>query len=88
MTRYRLLITLPLAETSPVAELAAYYHARWQVEAMVEQLKPHLQQGRRTLPFKTPELVRQAFYGWVLTPYAVHWLMHQVASEHRSHHGQ
>jgi hypothetical protein len=37
---------------------------------------------------KTPELVRQEFYGWVLAHYAVRWLMHQAASEHRLSHAQ
>ena len=32
---------------------------------------------------KTADLVRQEFYGWVLAHYAVRWLMHQVATEHR-----
>jgi hypothetical protein len=87
-TRYRLMTTLLSADTAPAAELAACYHARWQVEAVFDELKTHLQQGRRTLRSKTPELVRQEFYGWVLAHYAVRWLMHQVASEHQSCHDQ
>ena len=63
------------------------YHTRWG-EAVFDELKTHLQQGRRALRSKTPELVRQEFYGWVLAHYAVRWLIHQVASEHRLPHAE
>ena len=86
--RYRLLTTLldPLA--APAMELAALYHQRWEVESVFDELKTHLRQGRRVLRSKTPELVRQEFYGWVLAHYAVRWLLHQGATEHRLSHGQ
>ena len=35
---------------------------------------------------KTPELVRQEFYGWVLAHYAVRWLLHEGATRHRMPH--
>ena len=35
-------------------------------------------QSRRVLRSKTPVLVRQEFYGWVLAHYAVRWLMHST----------
>jgi IS4 transposase len=60
-------------------ELAALYHQRWQIEAVFDELKTHLRQGRRVLRSKTAELVRQEFYGWVLAHYAVRWLLHQGA---------
>ncbi|QDQ25170.1 IS4 family transposase [Chitinimonas arctica] len=72
-TRYRLMTTLLSADAAPAAELAACYHARWQIEAVFDELNTHLQQGRRTLRSKTPELVKQEFYGWVLAHYAVRW---------------
>ena len=50
---------------------------------MFDELKTHLLKSRRVLRSKSPELVRQEFYGWVLAHYAVRWLMHQAASEHR-----
>ena len=61
-------------------ELAALYHQRWEIEAVFDELKTHLRQSRRVLRSKTPELVRQEFYGWVLAHYAVRWLLHQGAS--------
>lgn len=81
--RYRLLTTLLDEKTAPALELAALYHERWEVEAVFDELKIHLLQKRRVLRSKTADLVRQEFYGWVLAHYAVRWLMHQAATEHR-----
>jgi hypothetical protein len=81
--RYRLLSTLLDPIQAPALELAALYHERWEVEAVFDELKTHLAQRRRTLRSKTPDGVRQEFYGWVLAHYAVCWLMHQAASANR-----
>lgn len=81
--RYRLLTTLLDPERAPALELATLYHQRWEVEAVFDELKTHLQQRRRVLRSKTPEGVRQEFYGWVLAHYAVCWLMYQTADAHR-----
>ncbi len=81
--RYRLLTTLLDDKATPALELAALYHERWEVEAVFDELKTHLLQKRRVLRSKTADLVRQEFYGWVLAHYAVRWLMHQAATEHR-----
>ena len=82
-TRYRLLTTLLDEQRAPALELATIYHERWEVEAVFDELKTHLLQKRRVLRSKTPDLIRQEFYGWVLAHYAVRWLMHQAATEHR-----
>lgn len=81
--RYRLLTTLLDPERAPALELATLYHQRWEVEAVFDELKTHLQQRRRVLRSKTPDGVRQEFYGWVLAHYAVCWLMYQTADAHR-----
>jgi hypothetical protein len=81
--RYRLMTTLLDPVRAPALELATLYHERWEVEAVFDELKTHLAQRRRTLRSKTPDGVRQEFYGWVLTHYAVCWLMHQAAGAHR-----
>ena len=85
-TRYRLLTTLLDPAEAPALELAALYHERWQVEAVFDELKTHLLKSRRVMRSKTPELVRQEFYGWVLAHYAVRWLLHQGATRHRMPH--
>jgi len=81
--RYRLLTTLLDEKQAPALELAALYHERWEVEAVFDELTIPLVQKRRVLRSKTADLVRQEFYGWVLAHYAVRWLMHQAATEHR-----
>lgn len=83
--RYRLLTTLLDPVQAPALELATLYHERWGVEAVFDELKTHLGQRRRTLRSKTPDGVRQEFYGWILMHYAACWLMHQAASAHRLH---
>jgi hypothetical protein len=83
---YRLLTTLLDPAQAPALELAALYHQRWQVEEVFDELKTHLLRSRRVLRSKTPELVRQEFYGWVLAHYAVRWLLHQGATRHRMPH--
>ncbi len=79
--RYRLITSLLDPQEAPALELAALYHRRWQVEAVFDELKTHLRQGRRVLRSKTAELVRQEFYGWVLAHYAVRWLLHEGAAQ-------
>lgn len=81
--RYRLLTTLLDCVKAPALELATLYHERWEVEAVFDELKTHLAQRRRTLRSKSPDGVRQEFYGWVLAHYAVCWLMHEAASASR-----
>jgi Insertion element 4 transposase N-terminal/Transposase DDE domain len=79
-SRYRLITSLLDPQEAPALELAALYHQRWQIEAVFDELKTHLRQGRRVLRSKTAALVRQEFYGWVLAHYAVRWLLHQGAA--------
>jgi hypothetical protein len=86
--RYRLLTTLLDPQAAPAMELAALYHRRWEIEAVFDELKTHLRQSRRVLRSKTPELVRQEFFGWVLAHYAVNWLLHQGATAHRIPHAE
>jgi hypothetical protein len=81
--RYRLMTSLLNPLQAPALELAALYHQRWQVESVFDELKTHLRQGKRTLRSRTPQLVRQEFYGWVLAHYAVRWLLHQGAARSR-----
>jgi len=83
---YRLITTLLDAKAAPALELAEVYHRRWEMEAIYDELKTHLRQSRRVLRSKTPELVRQEFYGWVLMHYTVRWLLHRGAASHRIPH--
>jgi hypothetical protein len=83
VTRYRLITSILDPTTAPALELAALYHERWEVEAVFDELKTHLVDRRRCFRSKTPEGVRQEFFGWVLAHYAVCWLMHQAAGSQR-----
>jgi Insertion element 4 transposase N-terminal/Transposase DDE domain len=81
--RYRLITTLLDPKKAPALELATLYRERWEIESVLDELKTHTLERRRTLRSKTPQGVEQEFYGWLLTHYATCWLMHQAASAHR-----
>ena len=76
---YRLLTTILDEHAAPAEELAALYHERWEIEAALDELKTHLRGKKIVLRSKTPELVRQEFYGLMLAHFAVRGLMHEAA---------
>jgi len=76
---YRLLTTILDHETAPASELAALYHERWEIETALDELKTHLRGSRIVLRSKTPDLVRQKFYGLMMAHFAVRGLMHEAA---------
>jgi hypothetical protein len=76
---YRLVTTLLDPTTAPAAELAALYHERWEIEGALAELKTHLRGARMVRRSKTPELVRQEFWGLLLAHFAVRGLMHEAA---------
>jgi hypothetical protein len=76
---YRLITTLLDPEAAPAAELAALYHERWEVETLFAELKVSLPGSRLILRSKTPELVWQELYGFLLTHHAVRRLMHEAS---------
>jgi hypothetical protein len=76
---YRLVTTILDAAAAPAPELAALYHDRWEIETAFDELKTHLRGKRVVLRGKTPELVRQEFYGLMMAHFAVRGLMHEAA---------
>ncbi len=76
---YRLLTTLLDPQVAPAEELAALYHQRWEIETAFDEFKTHLRGARIVLRSKTPDLVRQEFYGLLLAHFAVRALMHEAA---------
>ena len=76
---YRLLTTILDPERAPAEELAALYHERWEIENALDEFKTHLRGSRIVLRSKTPDLVRQEFYGLLLAHFAVRGLMHEAA---------
>ena len=76
---YRLVTTLLDPDSAPAQELAALYHERWEIETALDEFKIHLRGARLVLRSKTPDLVRQEFYGFLLTYFAIRGLMHEAA---------
>ena len=76
---YRLVTTVLDGEAAPAAELAALYQERWEIETAFDELKTHLRGARIVLRSKTPDLVRQEFYGLPMAHFAVRSLMHEAA---------
>jgi hypothetical protein len=78
---YRLVTTVLDPARAPAEELAALYHERWEVETALDELKTHLRGARIVLRSKTPDLVRQEFYGLMMAHFAIRSLMHEAASK-------
>jgi hypothetical protein len=76
---YRLVTTVLDPEAAPAQELAALYHERWEIEGAFDELKTHLRGAQMVLRSKTPDLVRQEFYGLLLAHFALRGLMHEAA---------
>jgi len=76
---YRLITTILDPKQAPARELAALYHERWEIETALDELKTHLRGAQIVLRSKTPELVRQEFYGLLMAHFAIRGLMHEAA---------
>jgi len=76
---YRLVTTILDPEKARAKELAPLYHERWEIENALDELKTHLRGSKIVLRSKTPELVRQEFYGLMMAHFAVRGLMHEAA---------
>ena len=77
---YRVITTILDHEQAPASELAARYPERWEIETAFDELKTHLRGGAGiVLRSKTPDLVRQEFWGFLLAHFAVRGLMHEAA---------
>jgi hypothetical protein len=76
---YRLVTTILDYKKAPADELAALYHERWEIETALDELKTHLKGSRIVLRSKTPDLVRQEFYGLMMAHFAIRGLMHEAA---------
>jgi hypothetical protein len=76
---YRLITTILDPQQAPASELAALYHERWEIETALDELKTHLRGAQIVLRSKTPELVKQEFYGLLMAHFAIRGLMHEAA---------
>ena len=76
---YRLITTILDHTQAPAKELAALYHERWEIETALDELKTHLRGAQIVLRSKTPELVKQEFWGLLMAHFAIRGLMHEAA---------
>ena len=76
---YRLVTSVLEPARAPAEELATLYHERWEMETAFDEFKTHLRGGQRVLRSKTPDLVRQEAWGFLLAHFALRALMHEAA---------
>ena len=76
---YRLVTTILDHALAPAPELAALYHERWEIENALDELKTHLRGALIVLRSKTPDLVRQEFFGLLMAHFAIRGIMHEAA---------
>jgi hypothetical protein len=76
---YRLITTILDPTQALAKELAALYHERREIETALDELKTHLRGAQIVLRSKTPELVKQEFWGLLMAHYAIRGLMHEAA---------
>ena len=76
---YRLVTTILDPKKAPAEQLAALYHERWEIETAFDELKTHLRGAQIVLRSKTPNLVKQEFYGLLMAHFAIRGLMHEAA---------
>lgn len=76
---YRLVTTILDSTKAPADELAALYHERWAIETALDELKTYLRGAQIILRSKTPDLVKQEFYGLMMAHFALRVLMHEAA---------
>nr|WP_042183680.1 IS4 family transposase [Kibdelosporangium sp. MJ126-NF4]CEL15731.1 Mobile element protein [Kibdelosporangium sp. MJ126-NF4]CEL19480.1 Mobile element protein [Kibdelosporangium sp. MJ126-NF4]CEL19535.1 Mobile element protein [Kibdelosporangium sp. MJ126-NF4]CEL20015.1 Mobile element protein [Kibdelosporangium sp. MJ126-NF4]CEL21814.1 Mobile element protein [Kibdelosporangium sp. MJ126-NF4] len=77
----RLVTTITDPAAAPAPLLARAYHQRWEHETGNKQLKTHLRGPGRVLRSKSPDMVRQEIYGYLLTHYALSALICHAATE-------
>jgi hypothetical protein len=76
-----LITTIDDPRAAPAAVLAEAYHERWEHETGNKQLKTYLRGPGRVLRSKSPDMVRQEIYGYLLCHYAVSALICRAATE-------
>lgn len=79
---YRLITTLLDPATAPAQDLATLYQSRWTIETTFAEIKTTLKGADVVLRSKTPELVRQEFWGLLLAHHVVRKLMLEAALAH------
>jgi hypothetical protein len=76
---FRLVTTILDPDKAPALELAALYPQRWEIEAAYAEIKTHLKGSKITMRSKTPDLVRQEFWGLMIAHWALRDIIHAAA---------
>ena len=76
-----LITTIAGLTDAPAGALAEAYHQRWEHETGNDQLKTHLRGPGRMLRSRSPDMVRQEIYGYLLAHWAISGLICQAATE-------
>ncbi len=76
---YRLVTSILDPADAPACELAALYHERWEIEISLGELKTRLRGADIVLRSQKPDLVKQEFYAFLLSYFAIRGLMHEAA---------
>jgi hypothetical protein len=76
-----LLTTILDPREVPALVLAECYHQRWEHEGANKEVKTQLRGPGRILRSKTPDMVRQEIYGYLIAHYAVSALICRAATE-------
>ena len=76
----RLITTILDPAEATAQQLAACYHERWEAETGFAQLKTHLRGPGRILRSRTPDLVRQEIWAYLLTHWALATLICTAAT--------
>lgn len=76
-----LLTTITQPGRAPAPLLAQAYHQRWEHELANKEIKQVLRGPARVLRSKSPEMVRQEIYGYLLAHYALSDLRCRAATE-------
>lgn len=75
------LTTIIDVPSAPAQALAEAYHQRWEHEGANAQIKTQLRGPGRVLRSKSPDMLRQEIYGYLLTHYAIAALICRAATE-------
>ena len=71
---------VPSLRQAPAAVLAQACHQRWEHETGNQQLKTYLRGPGVVLRSRSPDMVRQEIWGYLLTHYAISALICQAAT--------
>jgi len=79
--RIRLVTTILDPAAAPAGVLAQAYHERWEAETGFDQVKTHLRGPGRVLRSRSPDMILQEIYGYLLAHHAISALICKAATE-------